>query len=75
MFWILFVALIFIGCAVAWLAEFFQQMKTSEYEAVRVAYWVLVVMFWISIVIWLNTLQGDQVGKTGRGNKQKKQVR
>ena len=74
MFWILFVALIFIGCAVAWLAEFFQQMKTSEYEAVRVAYWTLVVMFWVSIIIWLNTLQGDQVGKTGRGNKQGDQV-
>ena len=56
MFWFLFVALIFIGCAVGWLAEFFQQMKTSEYEAVRVAYWVLVVMFWVSIIIWLNTL-------------------
>jgi hypothetical protein len=56
MFWFLFVALIFIGCAVAWLAEFFQQMKESEYEAVRVAYWFLVVIFWISIIIWLNSL-------------------
>jgi hypothetical protein len=56
MFWVLFVAIIFIGCAVAWLAEFFQQMKTSEYEAVRIAYWFLVTAFWILILIWLYNL-------------------
>ena len=53
MFWVLFVALIFIGCAIAWLAEFFQQMKESEYEAVRVMYWFLVTAFWITILVWV----------------------
>ena len=56
MFWILFVALIFIGCAAAWLVEFFQQMKESEYEFIRVAYWGLVLAFWIAILIWLYSL-------------------
>jgi hypothetical protein len=54
MFWVLFAVVILIGCAIAWLAEFFQQMKESEYEAVRVIYWFLVTAFWISVLIWLN---------------------
>jgi hypothetical protein len=53
MFWFLFAVVILMGCAVAWLAEFFQQMKTSEYEIIRVIYWFLVTMFWISILVWL----------------------
>ena len=53
MFWFLFALVILVGCAVAWLAEFFQQMKTSEYEEVRMMYWFLVVAFWVTILIWI----------------------
>ena len=49
----LFVVVIIIGCMIAWLAEFFQQMKESEYEMVRILYWILVSTFWISVLIWL----------------------
>jgi hypothetical protein len=53
MFWILFIVFIFIGCAISWLVDFFQQMKTSEYEAVRVMYWFLVTAFWITFMVWV----------------------
>lgn len=53
MFWVIFAVVILIGCAIAWLAEFFQQMKESEYEAVRVIYWFLVTAFWIIVLIIL----------------------
>jgi len=53
MFWFLFVVVIVIGCIAAWIAEFFQQMKNSEYEIVRVAYWTFVVIFWVSVLIWI----------------------
>ena len=66
MFWILFLALIFLGCAASWLVDFFQQMKTSEYEAVRVMYWFLVTAFWVLILIWLYNIQGKQVGETSK---------
>lgn len=52
MFWFLFAVVIIIGCIAAWIAEFFQQMKNSEYEIVRVIYWTFVVIFWVSILIW-----------------------
>ena len=55
MFWFLFAVVILIGCVLAWLVEFFQQMKTSEYETIRVVYWFLVTAFWISVLIWLNS--------------------
>ena len=54
MFWFLFVVVILTGCALAWLADLFQQMKNSEYEAVRIMYWFLVTVFWILILIWLS---------------------
>lgn len=53
MFWFLFAVVIVIGCVAAWIAEFFQQMKNSEYEMVRVIYWTFVVIFWVSVLIWL----------------------
>ena len=53
MFWFLFAVVILIGCAIAWLAEFFQQMKDSEYEIVRVLYWTFVTAFWITVLIWI----------------------
>lgn len=53
MFWIVFAIVIIIGCTAAWLVDFFQQMKTSEYEVVRVFYWVVVVLFWISVLLWI----------------------
>ena len=74
MFWVLFVIVVIIGCSLAWLVDLFQQMKTSEYEAVRIAYWFLVTAFWILILIWLYNLQGEQVGRKGRENRQGKQV-
>lgn len=66
MFWVLFIAIIFIGCAVVWLAEFFQQMKTSEYEEVRMIYWFLVIAFWVTILVWAWSWQGKQVGGTSK---------
>jgi formate-dependent nitrite reductase membrane component NrfD len=53
MFWILFVIVLIIGCSLAWLVDFFQQMKNSEYEIVRVAYWGLVTAFWITFLVWI----------------------
>lgn len=53
MFWFLFAVVILIGCMIAWIADFFQQMKNSEYEIVRVIYWFFVVMFWITALIWI----------------------
>ena len=53
MFWILFMVFIFIGCAISWVVEFFQQMKESEYEIVRAFYWIMVVGLWISAIVWV----------------------
>ena len=53
MFWFLFAVVILIGCIAAWIADFFQQMKNSEYEIVRVIYWFFVTMFWITALIWI----------------------
>lgn len=53
MFWILFAIIIIIGCTAAWVMDFFNQMKTSEYEIVRIAYWGLALAFWISTLIWI----------------------
>jgi hypothetical protein len=53
MFWILFIIVLIIGCSLAWLVDFFQQMKTSEYEIVRVIYWFLATAFWVLVLIWL----------------------
>ena len=76
MFWILFMVFIFIGCAISWVVEFFQQMKESEYEIVRILYWILVSTFWITFMVWVWSWQGDQVGKTSKINlaSQKKDV-
>ena len=69
MFWIVFAIVIIIACVAAWIADFFQQMKTSEFEIVRVIYWLLVTAFWITALVWLWSWQEEQVGKTGRQNK------
>ena len=53
MFWILFIIVLIIGCSLAYIADLFEQMKTSEYEFVRVAYWILITVFWITILIWM----------------------
>lgn len=53
MFWVLFAIVILVGCAISWLADLFQQMKNSEFEIIRVIYWVLVIATWISILIWI----------------------
>ena len=53
MFWFLFAIVILIGCAAAWLVEFFEQMKNSEYEIIRVLYWAFVLVFWVTILIWI----------------------
>ena len=69
MFWIVFAIVIIVGCTAVWVADFFQQMKNSEYEVVRVAYWGLVTAFWITFLVWIWSWQGKQVGKTGRKNR------
>jgi uncharacterized membrane protein len=53
MFWFLFAVVILIGCMIAWIAESLEQMKTSEYEIVRVIYWFLITAFWITILVWV----------------------
>jgi len=53
MFWFLFAVVILIGCMIAWIADFFEQMKNSEYEIVRVIYWFFVTMFWITALVWI----------------------
>jgi len=53
MFWFLFAVVILIGCIAAWIADFFQQMKNSEYEIVRIIYWSFVAIFWVSVLIWI----------------------
>lgn len=53
MFWIIFAIVIIVACVAAWVADFFQQMKNSEYEIVRVIYWFLVTALWITALVWL----------------------
>jgi hypothetical protein len=53
MFWIFFVIFIFIGCSIAYVVDLFEQMKTSEYEIVRIIYWVLTIMFFIATFTWV----------------------
>jgi hypothetical protein len=53
MFWIFFVIFIFIGCSIAYVVDLFEQMKTSEYEIVRIIYWVLTITFFIAAFTWV----------------------
>jgi hypothetical protein len=53
MFWFLFIIFILIAAIIGFIAEFFEQMKESEYEFVRIIYWIFVVSFWIWILSWL----------------------
>jgi len=53
MFWFLFIFFILVGCVLAYIADFFEQMKTSEYEIVRIIYWIFVVCIWGFILVWL----------------------
>jgi hypothetical protein len=53
MFWILFIFFILIAAVLGYIFEFFEQMKTSEYEIVRIIYWIFVVTVWIAILYWI----------------------
>jgi hypothetical protein len=53
MFWFLFIFFILIAASIGFVADFFEQMKESEYELVRIIYWILVVSFWVYIFVWL----------------------
>ena len=53
MFWIFFVIFVAIGCSIAYVVDLFEQMKTSEYEIVRVLYWILTAAFFIAVVSWV----------------------
>jgi len=53
MFWIFFVIFIFIGCSIAYVVDLFEQMKTSEYEIVRIIYWILTAAFFIAVASWV----------------------
>jgi hypothetical protein len=56
MFWFLFGFFILIAALIGFVSEFFEQMKTSEYEIVRIIYWIFVIVVWVSIFIWLINL-------------------
>jgi hypothetical protein len=56
MFWFLFIFFILVAAGIGMVFEFFEQMKESEYEIVRILYWVLVVSFWVYVFIWLINL-------------------
>jgi hypothetical protein len=56
MFWFLFGVFILIAAGIGFVADFFEQMKESEYELVRIIYWIFVVSFWGYILIWLINL-------------------
>jgi Kef-type K+ transport system membrane component KefB len=53
MFWIVFIIILFFIWLGASILEFFEQMKESEYEIVRIIYWVFVVGVWLSTLIWV----------------------
>ena len=53
MFWIFFVIFIFIGCSIVYVVDLFEQMKTSEYEIVRIIYWILTAAFFIAVASWV----------------------
>ena len=53
MFWILFAIFVFIGCAIAYVVDFFNQLQTSEYEIVRVIYWALKIALFIALIVWI----------------------
>ena len=53
MIWVyLIIAIVIIGVG-GMILEFFEQMKTSEYEIVRLFYWIFVTVFWILVFTWL----------------------
>lgn len=53
MFWILFVIVLIIGCSLAYVVDLFEQMKNSEYEIVRILYWILTAVFFIAVASWV----------------------
>ena len=53
MFWILFAIFVFIGCAFAYVVDFFDKMLLSEYEIVRILYWVLKIALFIALIVWI----------------------
>jgi len=53
MFWFLFGVFILVAAAIGFVADFFEQMKESEYEIVRIMYWIFVVSFWVYIFVWI----------------------
>ena len=53
MFWILFAIFVFIGCIIAYVVDFFNQLQTSEYEIIRVFYWVLKIALFITLIVWI----------------------
>jgi hypothetical protein len=54
MFWFLFFVFIMIFGIIGFVADFFEQMKESEYEVVRIIYWFFVVIFWVIVLAWLS---------------------
>jgi hypothetical protein len=56
MFWFLFIFFILIFAGIGMVFEFFEQMKESEYEIVRIIYWILLVSFWVYIFVWIINL-------------------
>ena len=53
MFWIIFIIILFFIWLGTSILEFFEQMKESEYEIVRLFYWTMVAGLWISAIIWV----------------------
>jgi hypothetical protein len=53
MFWIIFIIILFFIWVGTSILEFFEQMKESEYEIIRIIYWIFVVGVWVSLLIWV----------------------
>lgn len=53
MFWILFAIFVFIGCSIAYVVDFFDQMQLSEFKLVRVLYWALKIALFIALIVWI----------------------
>jgi len=55
MFWIIFIILIFGMGVIGIIVDIFEQMKDSEYEIVRIAYWVGVIAVFALLFSWLSS--------------------
>jgi hypothetical protein len=55
MFWFLFILFILIFAFIGGAANLFDKMRESEYEPVRIIYWILLIAFYVAIIGLLMT--------------------